>query len=213
MILDYDVIFKLPCEKTFAFNISVSADDYDPTTEVGNHPSRLMLDYFLLYVPQLQEYSGSEISNGTVVSVRRKNNDEPKRKTINADPFDTENESKNDQEPAPSFKSLYWKNGYIVKTRGNGFGIISNDVIFCENGSIHKSYLDDSLISNLINCPGNANDIIEVWDNAAIYHFNPYSAEDVHRHCRLVWSRPIEMTREEIERKLNLPKGSLVIKD
>lgn len=210
MIVDYDVIFKLPCEKVFTFNISVSADDYDPTTEVGNHPSRLMLDYFLLYVPQLQEYSGSEISNGTVVSVRRKNNDEPKRKNINAD---AENESKNDPRPTPSFKSLYWKNGYIVKTRRNGFGIISNDVIFCENGSIHKYSLDESLISNPINCPGNANDIIEVWDNTAICHFNPYRAEDVHRHCRLVWTRPIEMTRAEIERKLNLPKGSLIITD
>ena len=40
MIIDYDVVFKLPCEKTFTFNISVSADDYDPTTEVGNHPSQ-----------------------------------------------------------------------------------------------------------------------------------------------------------------------------
>lgn len=206
MIVDYDVIFKLPCEKTFTFNISVSADDYDPTTEVGKHPSRLMLDYFLLYVPQLQDYSGSEISNGTIVSVRRKKNDVPKRKNINTV---AENESKNDQVPTPSFKSLYWKNGYIVKTRGNGFGIVSNDVIFCESGSIHKSILDDSLLDD--SC--HADDIIEVWDNAAISHFNPYSAEDVHRHYRLVWTRPIVMTREEIERKLNLPKGSLVIKD
>ena len=202
MIKDYDVIFKLPCEKIYTINILVSDDDdYDPTTEVGSHPSRHMLDYFLLYVPSLQDYSGSEISNGTVVAVCQKIND------------NTESESKHKEEPTPSFKSLYWKNGYIVKTRGNGFGIISNDVIFCENGSIHKSKLDDSLISNPINCPGYANDIIEVWDNAAISHFNPYSAEDVHRHCRLVWTRPIEMTREEIERKLNLPKGSLVIKD
>ena len=209
MIIDYDVVFKLPCEKTFTFNISVSADDYDPTTEVGNHPSRLMLDYFLLYVPQLQDYSGSEISNGTVVSVRRKKNDVPKRKTINSDPSDTETESEHKEESTPSFKSLYWKNGYIVKTRGNGYGIISNDVIFCESGSIHKSILDDSLLDD--SC--HADDIIEVWDNVAICHFNPYSAEDVHRRCRLVWTRPIEMTREEIERKLNLPKGSLVIKD
>ena len=209
MIIDYDVIFKLPCEKTFTFDISVSAD-YDPTTEVGNHPSRLMLDYFLLYVPQLQDYSGSEISNGTVVSVCRKKNDVPKRKTINAD---TVTEAEHKEKPTPSFKSLYWKNGYIVKTRGNGFGIISNDVIFCENGSIHKSKLDDSLISNPINCPGYANDIIEVWDNAAICHFNPYNIEDVRKNCRLVWTRPIEMTREEIERKLNLPKGSPAIKD
>ena len=160
-----------------------------------------MLDYFLLYVPSLQDYSGSEISNGTVVAVCQKIND------------NTESESKHKEDATPSFKSLYWKNGYIVKTRGNGFGIVSNDVIFCENGSIHKSKLDDSLISNPINCPGYANDIVEVWDNAAICHFNPYSAEDVHRHCRLVWTRPIVMTRAEIERKLNLPKGSLVIKD
>ena len=165
-----------------------------------------MLDYFLLYVPQLQEYSSSEISNGTVVSVRRKKNDEPKRKNINTV---AETESEHKEEPTPSFKSLYWKNGYIVKTRGNGFGIISNDVIFCESGSFHKSNLDDSLLDD--SC--HADDIIEVWDNAAIRHFNPYSAEDVHKHCRLVWTRPIEMTREEIERKLNLPKGSLVIKD
>ena len=202
MIKDYDIIFKLPCEKIYTINILVSDDDdYDPTTEVGSHPSRHMLDYFLLYVPSLQDYSGSEISNGTVVAVCQKIND------------NTESESEHKEKPTPSFKSLYWKNGYIVKTRGNGFGIISNDVIFCENGSIHKSKLDDSLISNPINCPGYANDIIEVWDNAAICHFNPYSAEDVHRHCRLVWTRPIVMTREEIERKLNLPKGSLVIKD
>ena len=201
MIVDYDVIFKLPCEKVFTFNISVSADDYDPTTEVGNHPSRLMLDYFLLYVPSLQDYSGSEISNGIVVAVCQKIND------------NTETESENKEEPTPSFKSLYWKNGYIVKTRGNGFGIISNDVIFCENGSIHKSKLDDSLISNPINCPGNANDIIEVWNNTAIRQFNPFNAEEIRQNCRLVWTRFVEMSREEIERKLNLPKGSLVITD
>ena len=207
MIRDYDVIFKLPCEKIYTINILVSDDDdYDPTTEVGSHPSRHMLDYFLLYVPSLQDYSGSEISNGTVVAVRRKENDKSKRKNINTD---TKNESKNDPEPTPSFKSLYWKNGYIVKTRRNGFGIVSNDVIFCESGSIHKSILDDSLLDD--SC--HANDIIEVWDNTAICHFNPYNAEDVHRNCRLVWTRPIVMTREEIERKLNLPKGSLVITD
>ena len=202
MIKDYDVIFKLPCEKIYTINILVSDDDdYDPTTEVGSHPSRHMLDYFLLYVPSLQDYSGSEISNGTVVAVCQKIND------------NTESESEHKEKPTPSFKSLYWKNGYIVKTRGNGFGIISNDVIFCESGSFHKSNLDDSLISNPINCPGYANDIIEVWDNAAICHFNPYNIEDVRKNCRLVWTRPIEMTREEIERKLNLPKGSLVIID
>ena len=202
MIRDYDIIFKLPCDKVFTFNILVDGDDdYDPKTELGNHPSKHMMDYYLFYVQQLQDYSGSEISNGTVVAVCQKIN------------TDTESESENKEETAPSFKSLYWKNGYIVKTRGNGFGIISNDVIFCENGSIHKSKLDDSLISNPINCPGYANDIIEVWDNAAICHFNPYNIEDVRKNCRLVWTRPIEMTREEIERKLNLPKGSLVIKD
>ena len=108
-----------------------------------------------------------------------------------------------------NWKNCHWKNGYIVKTRGNGFGIVSNDVIFCESGSIHKSILDDSLLDD--SC--HADDIIEVWDNAAISHFNPYSVEDVHKHCRLVWTRPIEMTREEIERKLNLPKGSLIIID
>ena len=202
MIKDYDIIFKLPCEKIYTINILVSDDDdYDPTTEVGSHPSRHMLDYFLLYVPSLQDYSGSEISNGTVVAVCQKIND------------NTESESKHKEDATPSFKSLYWKNGYIVKTRGNGFGIISNDVIFCENGSIHKSVLDDSLISKPINCIGNANDIIEVWDNAAIRQFNPFNAEEIRICCRLVWTRPIEMSREEIERKLNLPKGSLIIKD
>ena len=207
MMREYNIVFKLPCEKTFTFDILVCNDGYDPTKEIGNYPSKYMLDYFLLYVPQLQDYSGSEISNGTVVSVQQKIN------AYTRTPSDSETESEHKEEPTLSLKSLYWKNGYIVKTRGNGFGIISNDVIFCENGSIHKSKLDDSLISNPINCPGYANDIIEVWDNAAICHFNPYSAEDVHRHCRLVWTRPIVMTREEIERKLNLPKGSLIIKD
>ena len=197
MTREYDVVFKLPCEKTFKFNIFVCEDDYDPTKEIGRYPSHHLQDYFLLYVPSLKDYSGFEISNGIVMSVSLKKND------------DTETESKHKEEPTPSLKSLYWKNGYIVKTRGNGFGIISNDVIFCNAGSIHKTDLDDSLMGD--SC--HANDIIEVWDNAAICHFNPYSAEDVHRHCRLVWTRPIEMTREEIERKLNLPKGSLVIKD
>ena len=202
MIRYYDVVFKLPCEKTFTFNIIISnEDDYDPTTEVGNHPSQHMLDYYLYYVQQLQNYSGSEIADGTVVSVRQKKND------------DAETESEHKEEPTPSLKSLYWKNGYIVKTRGNGYGIISNDLIFCENGSIYKSALDESLISIPINCPSNANDIIEVWDNTALCGFNPYDTEDVHRHCHLVWTRPIEMTLEEIERKLNLRKGSLVIID
>ena len=207
MMREYNVVFKLPCEKTFTFDILVCNEGYDPTTEVGNYPSRYMLDYFLLYIPQLQEYSGSEISNGTVVSVRQKYNVELERRNIK----DEEHENK--EEPTPSFKALYWKNGYIVKTRGNGFGIVSNDVIFCESGSIHKSVLDESLISNPINCPGNANDIIEVWDNAAIRQFNPFNAEEIRRCSRLVWTRPIVMSREEIERKLNLPKGSLVIKD
>lgn len=198
MIVDYDVVFKLPCNKILTFNILVGGDDdYDPKTELGNHPSKHMLDYYLYYVQQLQDYSGSEISNGIVVAVCQKTND------------NTETESEHKEEPTPSLKSLYWKNGYIVKTRGNGFGIVSNDVIFCESGSIHKSILNDSLLDD--SC--HADDIIEVWDNSAISHFNPYSTEDVHRNCRLVWTRPIEMTREDIERKLNLPKGSLVIKD
>ena len=198
MIKDYDIVFKLPCDKVFTFNILVGGDeDYDPTTEVGKHPSQHMLDYFLYYVSQLQDYSGSEISNGTVVAVCQKIN------------TDTETESENKEEPTPSFKSLYWKNGYIVKTRGNGFGIISNDVVFCNAGTIHKSYLDDSLMGD--SC--HANDIIEVWDNAALCPFNPYSTVEVRKNCRLVWSRFVEMSIEEIERKLNLPKGSLVIKD
>lgn len=197
MTREYDIVFKLPCEETFKFNIFVCEDDYDPTKEIGRYPSHHLQDYFMLYAPSLKDYSGFEISNGIVMSVCLKKND------------DAENESKNDPEHTPSLKSLYWKNGYIVKTRGNGYGIISNDVIFCNAGSIYKTDLDDSLMGD--SC--NANDIIEVWDNTAICHFNPYNAEDVHRHCRLVWSHPIEMTREEIERKLNLPKGSLVIKD
>lgn len=201
MTREYDVVFKLPCEKTFKFNIFVCEDDYDPTKEIGRYPSHHLQDYFLLYVPSLKDYSGFEISNGIVMSVSLKKND------------DTETESENKEKPTPSLKSLYWKNGYIVKTRGNGFGIVSNDVIFCESGSIHKSKLDDSLISNPINYPGNANDIIEVWDNSAIRPFNPYSTAEVRKNCRLVWSRFVEMSREEIEKKLNLPKGTLVIKD
>ena len=197
MTREYDVVFKLPCEKTFKFNIFVCEDDYDPTKEIGRYPSHHLQDYFLLYVPSLKDYSGFEISNGIVMSVSLKKND------------DTETESKYKEEPTPSLKSLYWKNGYIVKTRGNGFGIISNDVIFCNAGTIHKSDLDNSLISDSYH----ANDIIEVWDNTATCPFNPYSTVEVRRYCRLVWSRFVEMSIEEIERKLNLPKGSLVIKD
>ena len=211
MMREYNVVFKLPCEKTFTFDILVCNDGYDPTTEVGNYPSKYMLDYFLLYVPQLQDYSGSEISNGTVVSVQQKIN--AYTRIPSPDPSDAETDSEHKEEPLPSLKSLYWKNGYIVKTRGNGFGIVSNDVIFCNAGTIHKSNLDDSLISNPINCPSNANDIIEVWDNTATRPFNPYSTAEVRRYCRLVWSRFVEMSIEEIERKLNLPKGTLVIKD
>ena len=174
MTREYDVVFKLPCEKTFKFNIFVCEDEYDPTKEIGRYPSHHLQDYFLLYVPSLKDYSGFEISNGIVMSVSLKKND------------DTETESENKEEPTPSLKSLYWKNGYIVKTRGNGFGIVSNDVIFCESGSIHKSKLDDSLISNPINYPGNANDIIEVYDNTATCPFNPYSTVEVRKNCRLV---------------------------
>ena len=207
MMREYNIVFKLPCEKTFTFDILVCNDGYDPTKEIGNYPSKYMLDYFLLYVPQLQDYSGSEISNGTVVSVQQKIN------AYTRTPSDSETESEHKEEPTLSLKSLYWKNGYIVKTRGNGFGIISNDVIFCNAGTIHKSSLDESLISNPINCLGNANDIIEVWDNTATCPFNPYSTVEVRKNCRLVWSRFVEMSREEIEKKLNLPKGTLVIKD
>ena len=206
MMREYNVVFKLPCEKVFTFDILVCNEGYDPTTEVGNYPTRYMLDYFLLYIPQLQDYSGSEISNGTVVSVQQKINAYTRIPSVDDD---SETDSEHKEEPTPSFKSLYWKNGYIVKTRSNGFGIISNDVIFCENGSIHKSVLDNSLISDSYH----ANDIIEVWDNSAICPFNPYSTVEVRRNCRLVWSRFVEMSREEIEKKLNLPKGTLVITD
>ena len=58
-----------------------------------------------------------------------------------------------------------------------------------------------------------SDDTIEVWDNSAIRHFDPYNAEDVRKNCRLVWTRFVKMSRTEIERKLNLPKGSLVIID
>ena len=192
----------MPCEKTFKFNIFVCEEDYDPTTEVGNYPSRHLLDYFLLYVPQLQEYSGSEIANGTVVSVHLKKNDGTINPSVN-------NESENKEEPTPSLKSLYWKNGYIIRTRGNGNGIICNEMSFCNTGIVRKSELDDSLLDD--SC--HSNDIIEVWDNTATCAFNPYSIEDVRKNCRLVWTRFVEMTCEEIERKLNLPKGSLIIKD
>ena len=208
MMREYNIVFKLPCEKTFTFDILVCNDGYDPTKEIGNYPSKYMLDYFLLYVPQLQDYSGSEISNGTVVSVQQKINAYTRIPSVNTD-TESETESEHKEEPTPSLKSLYWKNGYIVKTRGNGFGIISNDVVFCNAGTIHKSYLDDSLMGD--SC--HANDIIEVWDNAALCPFNPYSTVEVRKNCRLVWSRFVEMSIEEIERKLNLPKGSLVIKD
>ena len=205
---EYDVVFKLPCEKTFTFNILISGDDdYDPTTEIGNHPSQHMRDYYLFYVLQLQDYSGSEISNGTVVSVRQKFDVRLKNPSVNDD---AENEFKNEpEESTPSLKSLFWKNGYIVKSRGNGYGIISNDVIFYKEGSTHKSDLDDSLMD----CFFHSNDIIEVWNNTAIHQFNPFNAEEIRQNCRLVWTRFVEMSREEIEKKLNLPKGSLVIKD
>ena len=208
MTKEYDVVFKLPCEKTFTFNILISGDDdYDPTIEVGNHPSQHMRDYYLFYVLQLQDYSGSEISNGTVLSVRQKIDVSSKTPSVNDD---AENEFKNEPEEAtPSLKSLFWKNGYIVKSRGNGYGIISNDVIFYKEGSTHKSDLDDSLMD----CFFHSNDIIEVWNNTAIHQFNPFNAEEIRQNCRLVWTRFVEMSREEIEKKLNLPKGSLVIKD
>ena len=199
MIRDYDIVFKLPCEKVFTFNILVSDDDYDPTTEVGNHPSQHMRDYYLYYVLQLQDYSGSEISNGTVLSVCLKEN-----RNIKEDEFKNEPE-----EATLSLKSLYWKNGYIVKTRDNGYGIVSNDGIFCKNGSLHQSDIEDSLMD----CFFHSNDIIEVWNNTAIRQFNPFNAEEIRQNCRLVWTRFVEMSREEIEKKLNLPKGSLVIKD
>ena len=207
MMHEYNVVFKLPCEKTFTFDILVCNDGYDPTTEVGNYPSKYMLDYFLLYIPQLQDYSGSEISNGIVMSVFEKK-DSDINSTVTNDK--TESEPKHKAKTKPSLKSLYWKNGYIFKTRENGYGIISNDVVFCEHGSFHKFDLDESLMSN---SPHRANDIIEVWCNSSTRAFNPYVKEEIHKCCNLVWSRPIEMSREEIEQKLNLSKGSLVITD
>lgn len=200
MLRNYSIVFKLPCEKVFSFNLRIFEDDYDPTIEVGQYPSRHLMDYYLLYVPQLQDYSGSEISNGIVVSVREKKNDDIKSTVAN-----------NKTETKPSLKSLYWKNGYIFKTRGNGYGIISNNVVFCEAGSFHKFDLDESLMSN--HPLGKANDIIEVWNNSSTRGFNPYNTEAVHECCQLVWSRPIKMSREEIEKKLNMPKGSLIVTD
>ena len=101
MMREYNVVFKLPCEKTFTFDILVCNDGYDPMTEVGNYPSRYMMDYFLLYVPQLQDYSGSEISNGIVVSVQQKIN--AYTRMSSAEPSDSEHK----EEPTPSLKSLY----------------------------------------------------------------------------------------------------------
>ena len=200
MMREYNIVFKLPCEKTFTFDILVCNDGYDPTKEIGNYPSRYMLDYFLLYVPQLQDYSGSEISNGTVLSVCLKESRNIK-----------EDESENKEESTQSLKSLYWKNGYIIRTRGNGNGIICNNMAACGStwSIVRNSELDESLLDD--SC--HSNDIIEVWDNTATCFFNPYDIEDVRKNCRLVWSRFVEMSREEIEKKLNLPKGSLVIKD
>ena len=200
MVRDYKIIFKLPSEKVISFNIRIFNDDYDPNMEVGYYPSRYLVDYYLLYVPELQEYSGSEIRNGIVMSVCEKNNGDIKSTVTN-----------NKTETTPSYKSLYWKNGNIVKTRGNGYGIISNGVVFCEAGSFHKFDLDESLFMK--NNPGKANDIIEVWRNSSTRAFNPYNAEEVHKCCQLVWSRPVKMSHEEIEQKLNLSKGSLVVTD
>ena len=207
MTRDYKIVFKLPRDKILSFNIHVLEDDYDPFTEVGYFPSRHLVDYYLLYVPQLQDYSGSEISNGIVMSVFEKK-DSDINSTVTNDK--TESEPKHKAKTKPSLKSLYWKNGYIFKTRENGYGIISNDVVFCEHGSFHKFDLDESLMSN---SPHRANDIIEVWCNSSTRAFNPYVKEEIHKCCTLVWSRPIEMSREEIEQKLNLSKGSLVITD
>ena len=200
MIRDYKIIFKLPCEKVLSFDIRIFDDDYDPNVEVGYYPSRHLVDYYLLYVPELQDYSGSEISNGIVVSVCEKNNGNIKSKDAN-----------NKTETKPSLKSLYWKNGYIFKTHENGYGIISNDVVSCEAGSLHKFDLDESLMSKypLVK----ANDIIEVWRNSSTRAFNPYNAAEVHKCCQLVWSRPVKMSREEIEQKLNMSKGSLIVTD
>ena len=200
MVRDYKIVFKLPCEKVLSFDIRIFEDDYDPTTEVGHYPSRHLLDYYLLYIPELQDYCGSEISNGIVVSVCEKNHSDIKTIVFN-DKIETK----------PSLKSLYWKNGYISKTRGNGYGIISNDVVFCEAGSLHKFDLDESLFMK--NNPGKENDIIEVWRNSSTRAFNPYNAAEVHKCCQLVWSRPIKMSRAEIEKKLNMPKGSLIVTD
>ena len=134
------------------------------------------------------------------MSVCEKKNDDIKSAIIN-----------NKTETKQSLKSLYWKNGYIFKTRENGYGVISNDVVFCEAGSFHKFELDESLMGNQ---PfGKANDIIEVWNNSSTRGFNPYNAEEVHKCCQLVWSQPIKMSREEIEQKLNMPKGSLIVTD
>lgn len=200
MLRNYKIVFKLPCEKVFSFNLRIFEDDYDPTIEVGHYPSRHLVDYYLLFVPQLQDYSGSEISNGIVVSVHEKKNDNIKSTVIN-----------NKTEIKQSLKSLYWKNGYIFKTRENGYGVVSNDVVFCEAGSFHKFDLNESLMSNQPLCK--ANDIIEVWNNSSTRAFNPYSTEEVHKCCQLVWSRYIKMTHEEIEQKLNIPKGSLIVTD
>lgn len=200
MVKDYSIVFKLPCEKAISFNLPIFDVGYDPTAEVGHYPSRYFVDNYLLYVPELQEYCGSEISNGIVVSVCEKIHSDIKSTVIN-----------NKTETKPSLKSLYWKNGYIFKTRGNGYGIISNDVVFCDAGSLHKFDLDESLMSN--HPLSKANDIIEVWRNSSSRGFNPYNAEEVHKCCQLVWSRHIKMSRSEIEQKLNIPKGSLIVTD
>lgn len=200
MLRDYKIVFKLPCEKVISFILRIFGDDYNPTVEVGHYPSRYFVDNYLLYVPELQEYCGSEISNGIVVSVRDKKNGNIKSIVTNEK-----------RETKPSLKSLYWKNGYIFKTREHGYGVISNDVLFCEGEALHKFDFDESLLMR--NLPGRANDIIEVWRNSSPRGFNPYNAEEVHKCCQRVWSRYIKLTRAEIEQKFNIPKGSLIVTD
>ena len=36
MLRNYKIVFKLPCEKVFSFNLRIFEDDYDPTIEVGD---------------------------------------------------------------------------------------------------------------------------------------------------------------------------------
>lgn len=98
------------------------------------------------------------------------------------------------------------KSGMVVVTRNMGDFIVVNDLLINNSGFIYLNSYNDSFEINNRKC-----DIIEIYDKSSAWGkgFNYDYPKN-----RLLWKRveKVKMSIQEIEEKLGLVKGTLIIK-